>query len=97
MSADLRCRYSIIQIPNMFLNIRDKLGGKNGNFKLIHVLNLTHYESIIQEMESEIQNKILRNSTFMPFFLHDIGQMKEHLEIIRLQKKGSINFLGRAY
>lgn len=70
---------------------------QNGSFKLIHVLNLTQYESIIQEIESEIQNKILRNSTLMPFFLHDIEQMKKHLEIIRPRKKRSINFLGTAW
>lgn len=70
---------------------------QHGNFKLIHLLNLTHYESVIDTIESEVLQKVLRNSTIMPFLLHDIKQIKEHLQIIKPRKKRSINILGTAW
>lgn len=70
---------------------------QNGNFKLIHVLNLTNYESAINQLETEVYTKIMRNSTILPFLLHDMTQVKQQLEIIKPRKKRSLDILGTAW
>lgn len=67
---------------------------QNGNFKLIHVLNLTDYEQITHNLNVEINKNSLKSSTNLPFILHDIIQIKNLLERIKPRHKRSINAMG---
>lgn len=67
---------------------------QNGNFKLIHSIDLITYEHYIDTIQSEIQHKVLRNSTILPFLLHDIKQLREHIGKIKPRNKRSIDALG---
>lgn len=70
---------------------------QDGNFKLIHTLDLNKYEETADDLFSEIQNKILRNSSALPFLLHDILQVKDHLRRLKPKRKRSINIIGTAF
>lgn len=70
---------------------------QNGNFKLIHTLDLIKYEETVNCLSSEIQTKIFRNSSALPFLLHDIRQVEDHLKRLKPRSKRSINLIGTAW
>lgn len=67
---------------------------QNGNFKLIHVLNLTDYERTANDLTLEIQHNLAKNSTNLPFLLYDITQIRNQLKRMRPRNKRSIDALG---
>lgn len=76
--------YSHSQLISIHL---EKTRLQNGNFKLIHVLELTEYKRTIDDIELEIQEKVLGNSTVLPFLLYDIKQLRDALKRITPRKK----------
>ena len=70
---------------------------QNGNFKLIHILELDEYEKATDDLQTEINRKILKNSTILPFLLHDVHRIKNQLKRMKPRTKRSINILGTAW
>lgn len=70
---------------------------QNGNFKLIHILELDKYERTVDDLYNEIQGKNLRNSSILPFLFHDINQLKDQLRRMKPRVKRSIDIIGTAW
>lgn len=70
---------------------------QNGNFKLIHILELDEYERTINNLNNEVQRRVLVNSTSLPFLLHDIEQIRNQIKRMKPRIKRSIDIIGTAW
>jgi len=70
---------------------------QKGTFKLIHVLELDNYDRAINDLYFEIKQDALKNSSVLPFLLHDINHLKSELRRMKPRVKRSIDILGTAW
>lgn len=71
----------------------------NGNFKLIHVINLTDYEEIINRIRTSLDN-INPESSIRIQLIHQMNQTRQLISELKGQKsrsRRSINWIGSAW
>lgn len=69
---------------------------KNGNFKLIHVLEINKYAELVDTLNSELM-KLPKENTAFPFILEEITQLKTQIKRMTHRKKRSLDILGTAW
>lgn len=70
---------------------------RKGSFKLIHVLELSDFERTIDLLHREMQIKVQKNSSVLPFLNHDINQLMSQLRRMKPRVKRSIDVIGTAW
>lgn len=72
---------------------------QNGNFKIIHDINLRQYDTLINELTHNITKDALENRPLFPYLNHELLQTQELLNNLkpRIIKKRSLNFIGTAW
>lgn len=71
----------------------------NGNFKLVHVINLTDYEDLIDRIATSL-NSIDPASNLRPQLIHQTKQIKQLLSELKAQKsrsRRSVDWIGSAW
>lgn len=72
----------------------------NGNFKMIHIINITIYEDIVNRLVPTINDHIDKNSILRPQLLYQLQQIQSLLQKIhgrKARKARSINWIGSAW
>lgn len=70
---------------------------KNGNFKLIHDIDLSQYAESLLEIEDTIKTNINTNNSLLIYLQHEVSQTKDLLHNLRPRTKRSIDILGTAW
>lgn len=70
---------------------------QSGTIRLIHVVNLSDYEALINDISSAIKLNVTTSHPIYPFLIHEIDQIKIHLSYLRPRNKRSLNFVGSAW
>lgn len=91
---------NIYEYDNPIVTLKQGTGRViNGKFKLIHIINLTSYEEIINRISPEI-NHIDRESNLKPQLIHQVEQINQLISELKGQKtrtRRSINWIGTAW
>lgn len=71
---------------------------QNGNFKLIHEINLDRYETFINDVLPIINSQPTNRHILFPLLQHELQQIQELLHNLKPRHtKRSLNFLGSAW
>lgn len=71
---------------------------QEGNFKLIHVIELDKFQKFIDETSTIIQEHLTESNHLYPYMNHEISQIQESLNRIKPRRsKRSLNFIGSAW
>lgn len=71
---------------------------QNGNFKLIHTIDLNQYENCVAEILAIIDNNEGHNSTLLPYITHEINQIQNLITNLKPKRyRRAMDFLGTAW
>lgn len=71
---------------------------QEGNFKLIHIIDLENYQSFVNEINPILQNQITSKHPLFPYLNHELNEVKDLLEnLVPHKKKRSINEIGTVW
>lgn len=71
---------------------------QNGNFKLIHVIELDKYEKLITELRPILKNHFTENQLLFPYLNHELLHIQDLLNNLKPHKiRRSLDFIGSAW
>lgn len=70
---------------------------KNGNYKIIHDINLEKYEDAIEEVNTELQTPFIKNHTLYHLLDFELTQVTTQLKKLKHKNRRSLDFLGSAW
>lgn len=70
---------------------------QSGTVRLIHVVDLGNYETLIDNIDSAVKSNVSTSHPIHPYLIHEIQQIRNHLEYLKPRNKRSLNFIGSAW
>ena len=71
---------------------------QDGNFKLIHVVDLQNYQNLTNELSLVLDNEITKHHPFFLYLKHELDQVDNLLRNLKPHRaKRSLNFIGTAW
>jgi hypothetical protein len=71
---------------------------QNGQFKLIHVIELEQYQNLVTTLETIFRKDITKNHPLFPYLIHELQQIQDSLENLKpLRNKRSIDIIGKTW
>lgn len=72
-----------------------------GNFKIIHAINISHYDEVISSIKLTVKYRVNRTSILVPQLNHRISEIERLIDQLRYREvrrsSRSINWLGSAW
>lgn len=70
---------------------------QTGHFKIIHDIDLRHYETATNDIETDVQKHIPKNYSLLPYLQFEIDQARDMLHNLKPKSKRSLDFIGTAW